>query len=241
MIVHYIHATSIDKALLIADQGLIPGDLNNTNYENFRWLPLEGVYLSCSPAQTENYLRANGLLDRYAIVLVEADPSALLPDEDLIDTFLSLAMERTFGMDRMQIEDLRGEKENAIPPSGDPFWAKVGNEFLKLADPANTGNLSAEDLETIVDWWADYEFFGEGGDIHPEDWRDLKRRVVEALPRMEGLAPWEKSKRHPGAIGFEGPVRILCIAHVDDGHVEIAYGTPPEGPAKQLLDAMTSH
>ena len=239
MIVHYVHATSMEKAFLIAEQGLLPGTLENTNYENNRWIPLEGVYLSCSPAQTESYLRANGLMDGYAIVLVEADANALLPDEDLIDTFLSQAMEKAFGADRTAIQTLQEEREDAIPESGDPFWKKVEREFLLLADPARTGALGAEDLETLVDWWADYEFFGEGGDIHPEDWRQLKRTVVEALPRMEGLAPWEKSKRHPGPIGFEGPTRILCIATVEGGEIVDMHGDVP-GEASAFLHSMTS-
>ena len=239
MSMHYVHATSVEKALLITEQGLLPGTLENTNYENNRWIPLEGVYLSCSPAQTEGYLRANGLMDRYAIVLVEADPDALLPDEDLIDTFLSQAMEKAFGADRQAIQTLREEREDAIPESGDPFWKKVEREFLLLADPARTNALGAEDLETLVDWWADYEFFGEGGDIHPEDWRELKSTVVEALPKMEGIALWEKSKRHPSPIGFEGPTRILCIATVEDGEIVDMQGAAPD-EASAFLRSMTS-
>ena len=241
MSVLYAHATSVGKALLIAEQGLLPGTLENTNYENNRWIPLEGVYLSCSRAQTEVYLRANGLLDAYAIVLVDADPVTLLPDEDLIEIFLSQAMEKAFGCDRNAIQKLREESEDddAIPQSGDPFWKKVEREFLLLADPARTGALAAEHLETLVDWWADYEFFGEGGDIHPVDWMDLKRTVVEALPKMEGLALWEKSKRHPGPIGYEGPTRVLCIATVEGGEIVDIHGEVPD-EASTFLRSMTS-
>jgi hypothetical protein len=238
-VAHLVHCTSVARARSIAREGLLPGDDQRCNYDCNRWLPLPGVYLSCSPRQIEQYRRAHDLTPRFAIVLVEAERSTLLPDEDLVDAFLGQAMERAMGMGWEAIRKLQEERDDAIPPSGDPFWGKVGTEFLRLADPARTVALDADDLETLVDWWADMEFFGDGGDVDPFEWRELKGRIVTALPLMEGLAPWERSKRHPGPIGFEGPARILCVATIVDERARIIAGAMPTGvDALNMLGAM---
>lgn len=238
-ILHLVHCTTIERARSIAREGLLPGDDQRCNYDCNRWLPLPGVYLSCSPRQIEQYRRAHGLTPRFAIVLVEAERSTLLPDEDVVDALLGQAMEKAMGIGWGAIRKLQEEQDDAIPPSGDPFWGKMGTEFLRLADPARTAALGADDLETLVDWWGDMEFFNEGGDIDPFEWRELKGRVVEALPLMEGLAPWEKSKRHRGRIGFEGAARILCVAIVVDEHARIIAGAmPADNDAANMLNAM---
>lgn len=238
-VLHLVHCTSIERARSIAREGLLPGDDQRCNYDCNRWLPLPGVYLSCSPRQIEQYRRAHGLTPRFAIVLVEAERSTLLPDEDVADAFLGQAMEKAMGIGWEAIRKLQEEHDDAIPPSGDPFWKMVEAEFLRLADPARTGALGADDLETLVDWWADMEFFGDGGDVDPFEWRELKGRVVEALPLMEGLAPWEKSKRHTGPIGFDGPARILCVATIVDERAHIIAGAMPTArDATNLLGAM---
>ena len=225
---HLVHCTSVERGRSIADEGLKPGTEDRCNYDCNRWMPLDGVYLSVSGNQIDHYRMAHGLRN-YAIVLVEADPTLLLPDEDIVDVMLSMAFRDCGGRGW---DDLPEGEE--VPPSGDPFWDKVRDLFVRYAGQRSDAVLRDDDLDDLVDWWADFEFFGEGGDISPFEWSELKDRIVRAFPRMEGLALHEKSKRHPGPIGFEGPVRILAVVERANGRSRLLYGAVPDVAANLM-------
>jgi len=221
-----VHVTTPARARSIATEGLIPGDQDRCNYDCNEWMPLEGVYLSQSCNQIEQYRRAHGLGDCGVVVVQADDASLLLPDEDVIVSLLGETLSRTMGVDWAEIR--RRQEEDAIPVSGDPFWNDVRDAFVRVCGPRSTSTLDEDDLDTLVDWWADYQFFGEGGDIDPWEWAALKDRVVRAFPSMEGMALEQRSKRHPGPIGFDGPVRIVAVGIVVQGKRTVLAGELPE-------------
>ena len=220
-----VHVTTPGRARSIAVQGLMPGSEDRCNYDCNRWMPLDGVYLSQSCNQVSGYRRAHGLAD-CGVVVVEADAALLLPDEDVIECLLAEALERAMGVDWTEIR--RRHENDEIPHCTDPFWNGVRDFFERACGPRSSFPLRDEDLDTLVEWWGDYEFFGEGGDIDPMEWSALKDRVVRAFPSMEGLSLEQKSKRHEGPIGFEGPVRIVGVSAVVDGERSILVGEVPD-------------
>lgn len=228
---HLVHCTSVERGRSIVTEGLKPGTEERCNYDCNRWLPLDGVYLSVSGNQIDQYRRAHDLRD-CALVLVEADPDTLLPDEDVIDVLLAMAFKDNGGRAWDDLSD--GEE---IPPSGDPFWKGVRDRFVRLAGRRSDAVLRPDDLDELVDWWADFEFFGEGGDVDPFEWSALKDRIVRAFPRMEGLALHERSKRHPGPIGFDGSTRIAAVVEVIGGDAFVVRGVVPD-EARNLVAAM---
>jgi hypothetical protein len=231
-----VHVTTTERARSISVQGLLPGDEGRCNYDCGRWMPLDGVYLTQSCNQIDQYRRAHGLVDCGVAVVQADDPSLLLPDEDVIDALLGETVARVMGVDWPEIR--RRQEEDAIPPSGDPFWIDVRKAFVRVCGPRSSSTLRDDDLDTLVDWWADFQFFGEGGDVDPWEWMALKDRVVRAFPAMEGLSLDQRSKRHPGPIGFEGPVRIVGVGIMVDGERTVLAGEIPDcGLVSSALDA----
>lgn len=229
---HLVHCTSVERGRSIAREGLLPGTQERCNYDCNRWMPLEGVYLSQSSLQIERYRLAHSL-DDCAIVLVGADPADLLPDEDLVDHFLAASYRTVAGLGRdICVHD------HEPPDPGDPFWIRIRDQFRRDMSPFSLGDVDVAMLDDLVEWWADFEFFGDGGDIDPFEWADLKDRVVRAYPRMEGLALAERSKRHPGKIAFEGRTRILAVVLSRRGEATLIMGEVPED-ACNLVRSMT--
>ena len=202
-VIRLVHVTTAERARSIVIEGLVPGNQERCNYDCNRWMPLDGVYLTQSRDQILGYRRAHALEDA-GVVVVEADPALLLPDEDVIDHLLETSTAAVMGIDQAGLR--RRHEDDGIPASGDPFWERVRDAFVATCGPRSASPLREDDLETLVDWWADFEFFGEGGDVAPFEWAALK-----------GAKPSQKSKRHPGPIGFRGPVRIVGVAIAECG------------------------
>jgi hypothetical protein len=220
-----VHVTTPGRARSIAVQGLVPGGEDRCNYDCNRWMPLDGVYLSQSCNQVSGYRRAHGLAD-CGVVVVEADATLLLPDEDVIECLLAESLQDAMGVDWTEIR--RRHEDDGMPHWTDPFWNGVRDSFERSCGPRSSFPLRDDDLDTLVEWWGDYEFFVEGGDIHPTEWAALKDRIVRAFPRMEGMSLEQKSKRHEGPIGFQGPVRILGVAVVENGDRSVLTGSVPD-------------
>jgi len=228
---HLVHCTSVERGRSIVDEGLKPGTEDRTNYDANRWMPLDGVYLSVCDDQILQYRRAHALQD-YALVLVEADARRLLPDEDIVDVLLHRAYLHCTGpLDR----------DRDIPPPGDAFWDGVRDRFVESAGPRSDAPLRDGDLDEVVDWWADYEYFGEGGDIDPFEWAALKDRIVRAFPHLEGSCPTERSKRFPGTIGFEGDVRIVAVVECSGGTAGIIRGCVPDEAVRMVERMIDGH
>lgn len=228
---HLVHCTSVERGRSIATEGLKPGTEDRTNYDANRWMPLVGVYLSVCHDQILQYRRAHGLHD-HALVVVEADPALLLPDEDIVDTMLHRAWTHCSG----SLYPL-----DEMPPSGDPFWDLVRDRFVETAGPRSDAPLHERDLDEVVDWWADFEFFSGGGDIDPFEWADLKDRIVRAFPHLEGSCPMERSKRFPGDIGFHGDVRIVAVLECVDGTASVVRGDIPATAFRMVERMIDAH
>ncbi len=228
---HLVHCTSVERGRSIAAEGLKPGTEERTNYDANRWMPLDGVYLSVCHDQILQYRRAHALED-HTLVVVEAEPSLLLPDEDIVDTMLHRSYIHCSAM-------LPPTSE--IPPPGDPFWDLVRDRFVDYAGARSESGLRDGDLDEVVDWWADYEYFGEGGDIDPFEWAALKDRIVRAFPRLEGSCPAERSKRFPGAIGFDGDVRIAAVVECRGGAATTIHGEIPMAAFRMVERMIGGH
>lgn len=217
----YMHATSIENAEKIAKEGLIPNGGGDGNYEDSRWISLEGVYATNNPGKIWDYLRAHGLQD-YALILIEVDPATTLPDEDTIDILLDKAFEEVHHSSIDTLID-----DGFDPNEHDLDWKAVGQRFHVLASGGQKIPYDEDFCTELADWWGDHKILS-GENIDPWDWMALKDKVVRHYPNMAHPtlgSGW--SIRHPGHIGFEGPTRIVAIIADQDNHAAIMKGTIP--------------
>ena len=219
---YFLHATSPQNIPSILKQGLVSN--YSSNYDDVRWVSLNGVYASNQPSQIKQYVLAHGLRDDFAVVLIEThQKDARLPDEDLIDMILSKIAQSVF-----KTEDV--EQIAEFHDHDDPKWQKVADQFHRIA---GGGAKDARRLHDLVDYWADFEIY-QGGDTDPYTWAELKDWATRRYPKM--LHPHlgiQHSVRFPDGVGFSGPTRIVAILAVTDGEISVVYGTVP--PAAETL------
>lgn len=248
---YYVHVTAADNLRSILKKGLVPNAANKGlgNYDDTRWLSLDGVYATKQPEIIHSNLRANHNFGHYGLVLLSVAVSATLPDEDGIEALLKDCYKRVMdlhGIDSyyaswigeyFQTRDQNRDDDDPEWSLRDEsqFWREVAEEFHNRAKGNDPRPMDQELISTLVEYWSDFEFEGYG-DIDPYDWRDLKDKVTRRYPRLahpNGGAGW--SLRIPHVVGYSGRTRIVAVIEVIDGTPEVLYGSVP-ADAKELLN-----
>lgn len=228
---YYAHVTRLENLDSIREHGLVPNH-NGGNYDDGRWVSLEGVYASQQAEHLSSYLSAHGVFE-YGIVVIAVQEHDALPDEDIININIDAAFEATAKahgksaeMAAMEIGEQMWEAESGEIDYDDPFWIEVINRFKKtLGQPS--GEVPTGLVEQMVDYWFSI-FHLEGADA-VMDWGDMKDKFTRLFPQMQNaITGTRHSVRIPNKVGFEGSTRIVALVAVHGGHdPEVIYNAVP--------------
>lgn len=233
---YFIHCTAGKNVASITKQGLIPNGgaapLMGGNYEDSRWITLEGVYATIKPQLIINYIRAHGIQNHYGLVVIEAHPEDLLPDEDIIEDLLIRAFKAAGGKRFHEIDDEEFEPRHWQ----DPWWEKVRRGFHEMASNGQEVPYDDDMLETLVSYWTDFEW--DGGDVGPDEWATIKDKVARHYPMMVHPDHGPRhSVRVPGKIGFTGRTRIVAVLDVTPTDIKTSGEVP--AATQDMIDDIT--
>lgn len=214
---YYLHITPRSKLSSIKRKGLIANH-GGGNYQGSEFESLDGVYLTNDTTLISHMIENRDDLSDYGLVIIEANPEILLPDEDFIDMILN---------------DLRIRGEEMSQREMTQFLI---HEFHKEASQGADITLDKALLKQLVTVFLSYCEGIDDGDN--DEWLAIKKQVTQIYRNMRNpRTRVQNSFRYPGSIGFNGQTRIVAILRVRNDVGTIIFGSvPPE--ASRLIEPL---